>query len=83
MAGGGRLVARVSGDLADLDNRDQAGVELGMHPNHQHQGHGRGGGPTCARDVADAAGAIASLDEVRRTLRLDDPDEVALNSTPT
>jgi GNAT superfamily N-acetyltransferase len=102
-------VAGAIANVPDLDNRDQARVELGVHLDHQHQGHGRflldavlsdlqkegrtriladigeppGGGPSRGRDVAVAAGAVSSLEEVRRTLRLDDLDEVALKSLRT
>src|SRR3954469_1393288 len=34
-------VAGAIANVPDLDNRDQAQVELGVHPDHQHQGHGR------------------------------------------
>ena len=34
-------VAGAIADLPDLDNLDQAEVELGVHPDHQHHGHGR------------------------------------------
>ena len=102
-------VAGAIANVPDLDNRDQAQVELGVHPDHQHRGHGRflldavlsdlhkegrtrilsdigeppGGGPTRGRAVAVAAGAVPSLEEVRRTLQLDDLDEGALRSLRT
>src|SRR4051812_13571025 len=103
-------VAGAIANVPDLDNRDKAEVELGVHPDHQHHGHGRflldavlsdlqqegrtriladigeppaRGAPSRGRDLAVAAGAVASLEEVRRTLRLDDIDEVVLKSLRT
>jgi GNAT superfamily N-acetyltransferase len=103
-------VAGAIANLPDLDNLDQAEVQLGVHPDHQHHGHGRflldtvlgdlqkqgrtriladigeppgRGAPYRGRDLAVAAGAVPSLEEVRRTLRLDNLDEAALASLRT